>query len=223
MTEAAESRDQSARVAALFTRSSGEFRFARWGRAPAIAVYGTDQKGRQLFEGALTALCGLMNLSPAEEDPELGANFLVFLTARWDELLEVPNLDKLIPDLTKLVSVLKGSGANQYRIFGFDDAGAIKICITLLQFDDDLRKASPQAVAIGQTFQGMLLWSDHAFTGETPLAMVAETKRAVIKPWYVTLMRAAYAPTLPLASRDATTAGLIAARMVEVEAMGSGG
>jgi hypothetical protein len=61
---------------------------------------------------------------------------------------------------------------------------------------------------------GLLLWSDHAFTGagESPIALV-EGARTVVKPWHADLVRAAYDPALPAQSRDPALAHRLAARM----------
>ena len=208
-------------VAALFTRSDGGFRFARWGRALAPVVYGTDDDGIAIFEQGLASVAGLAGLEVVEVDPELGANFMVFLVNDWAELATVPHLDKLIPDLSRLVSMLSGTGANQYRIFGFDEAGAIRICLTLIRYDEEMRSVSAQTLAVGQSVMGLLLWSDEAFTGagESPIARV-EGARTVVKPWHADLIRAAYDPALPAESRDPALAHRLAARMTVLRGAG---
>ncbi|MEM8790500.1 MAG: hypothetical protein AAGE80_02695 [Pseudomonadota bacterium] len=204
------------RVSALFTRSDESFRFARWGRALAPVVFGTNEEGIRIFEEALRSVAGLAGLKIDEIDAELGANFLVFFSRDWAELNEVPHLQKLIPDLSKLVTMLTASGANQYRIFGFDDTGAIKICITLLRYDADLQQVSAQTLAVSQSFQGLLLWSDHAFTKESPIALI-DDGRCVVKPWYADVVRAAYDPVLPVAGSDPSLALRLAARLQRME------
>jgi len=215
--------DSAGRIEALFTRSDGSFRFARWGRPLAPMVYGTNDEGIRIVEEALASLAGLTGLATAELDPELGANFLVFFCRDWDELTEVPNLAKLIPDLDRLVPTLSGAGANQYRIFGFDGAGAIRICITLIRYDDDLQQVSAQTLAVSQCLMGLLLWSDRAFAAESPIALIQDTGRCVVKPWFQALMRAAYDAAVPAASADAALALRLAARVMLIEqAEGSG-
>ncbi len=56
---------------------------------------------------------------------------MVFFFAQWDELLEVPRLGDMIPDLADKVATLKERNAHQYRAFRFDDDGAIKACLPL--------------------------------------------------------------------------------------------
>ncbi|MEM9045727.1 MAG: hypothetical protein AAGC81_13640 [Pseudomonadota bacterium] len=204
------------RVADLFTRADQSFRFARWARPLAPVVYGTNDEGIRIFEEALKSVASLAGLEISEIDPELGANFMVFFSRDWAELNEVPHLEKLIPDLGKLVTMLTASGANQYRIFGFDNQGAIKICITLLRYDADLQQVSAQTLAVSQCFQGLVLWSDHAFTKESPIALI-DDGRCIVKPWYADLVRAAYDPVLPVAGDDPSLTLRLAARMKRME------
>lgn len=201
------------RVGALFTRSDGAFRFARWGRSPTPAVFGTDAAGEAIMTDALRAVAGLGGLSLATCDPELGANLLVFFCTAWDDLAEVPSLPRLVPDLDRLLAVLKAAGANQYRIFGFDDAGAIRLCMILLRYDSDLQRVSAQTLAVSQAVQSLLLWSDSAFTADSPVGVLAASGRAVVKPWHAELVRAAYDPALPHASVDPALALRLQARM----------
>ncbi|MEM6422557.1 MAG: hypothetical protein AAF698_08205, partial [Pseudomonadota bacterium] len=161
------------------------------------------------------AVAGLAGLGLAEEDPELGANFLVFFCHAWAELRSVPGLPKLVPDIERLTRVLEASGANQYRIFGFegdrdparqDQPGSIRICITLLRIDEDLGGFSWQGLALSQAVLGLLLWSDHAFLDESPIAEIEGTGdgvgRMVVKPWVQGVVRAAYSPMMPDAATD---------------------
>ncbi|MEM0924151.1 MAG: hypothetical protein AAGI13_13965 [Pseudomonadota bacterium] len=208
--------DPSEQITALFTRSDGAFRFARWGRALAPVVYGTNDEGVRIFEDSLASVAGLAGLAIIDLDPELGANFLVFFSRDWAELKEVPHLEKLIPDLGKLITMLQTAGANQYRIFGFDEAGAIRICITLLRYDRDLQQVSAQTLAVSQCVQALLLWSDTAFTAESPIALI-DKGRCIVKPWYADLIRAAYDPVLNATDEDPSLALRLAARMRKIE------
>ncbi|MBY8974909.1 hypothetical protein KHP62_03750 [Rhodobacteraceae bacterium NNCM2] len=200
------------RITQLFTRADGSFRFARWGRPLAPVVYGTNDGGMRIFEENLAGVAGLAGLEIRDLDPELGANFMVFFSRDWAELLEVPHLEKLIPNLGQLVADLSRANANQYRIFGFDEQGAIRICITLLRYDDDLQQISAQTLAVSQSYQGMLLWSDSAFAEESPIALL-DNGRCIVKPWYADVVRAAYDPVLPACAGDASFGLRLAARM----------
>lgn len=206
-----------AAVRAYFTRSDGSFRFARWGRPLAPAFFGFEEEGERIWREALRASVAIGGLELAKVDRELGVNFMVFSCGAWSELLEVPAMDRLIPDIARLLRVLEASGANQYRIFGFapgersDAPGPIRICITLLRRDEVFEMMSERAWALGQVVQGLLLWSDHAFTAESPVAEIEGVGRAVVTPRLQHLLRAAYAPELPSASDDPAHAAALAA------------
>ncbi|MEM9139086.1 MAG: hypothetical protein AAGB15_04590 [Pseudomonadota bacterium] len=199
-------------VAAQFTRRDGAFRFARWGRPLAPVIVGTNDEGCRIFEGGIASAARIAGLEVAELDPDLGANFLVFLVNDWAELTEAPNLIRLIPNLPDLIQTLGEHGANQYRVFNFTEDGAIRLCITLLRYDDELQKVSAQTLALGQALQGLLLWSDKAFMEESPIALAGDGL-AVVKPVFADLLRAAYDPVLPDASSDAALALRLAARL----------
>lgn len=199
-------------VEAQFTRRDGSFRFVRWGRPIAPVIVGTNDEGCRIFEEGIRSAARIARLPVSEMDSELGANFLVFLVNDWSELLQAPNLVRLIPNLGDLIETLTRHEANQYRVFSFDDEGAIKICITLLRYDDELQKVSAQTLALGQAFQGLLLWSDKAFMDESPLA-VTEDGFCVIKPAHADLLRVAYDPTLPSVADDPSMALRLAARL----------
>ncbi|MEM9060887.1 MAG: hypothetical protein AAGD13_10545 [Pseudomonadota bacterium] len=203
-------------VEAQFTRRDGGFRFVRWGRALAPVIVGTNDDGCRIFEDGIRTAARIAGLPVEEMDPELGANFLVFLVNEWEELLEAPNLIKLIPNLRDLITTLGEHDANQYRVFGFDPDGAIRMCITLLRYDDELQKVSAQTLALGQAFQGLLLWSDAAFMGESPLA-ITDHGLCLLKPVYADLLRAAYDPVLPSTSKDPAFALRLAARLTVQE------
>lgn len=204
------------RVEASFTRSDGRYRFARWGRPLVPAVFGVEIDDQRAMVEAIGAVAGIGGLRLAEQDPELGVNCLVFVCTAWRELRAVPGLDRLVPDLPRLTTVLEASGANQYRIFGFEGEGrpgAIRICITLLRLDDDLARFPWRVLATGQAVQAMLLWSDHAFTAESPVAEIEGTGRALVKPWVQALIRAAYDPALPAVAEDRAHASALVAAL----------
>ena len=97
-------------VAALFTRADGSYLFARWGRPIVPVVFGVDDATLPVVKGALEAVVALAGHRMAETDPELGANLMVFFFRDWAELPEVPNLDRLVPDLAALCARLAGGG-----------------------------------------------------------------------------------------------------------------
>ncbi len=195
----------------LFTRESGEFLFARWGRPIVPVVFGVEDATLSTIKGAFEAVVALAGHSMAETDPELGVNCMVFFFRDWQELLEVPDLDRLITDLVPLVERLVAAEANQYRIFRFEEDGAIRAAFVFLRMDEDLSKVPAETLALSQVVQTMLLWSDTAFRNASPLAIAGEA--TILRPDIAALIRAAYDPILPSAAQDASHALRLFARL----------
>ena len=202
-------------IEALFTRQSGGYAFARWGRPLAPVVFGVEDATLGVIKGAIEAVGQLAGLSITETDPELGANFIWFFLTDWSELPDVPNLDRLVPDLGPLVERLQQVEANQYRTFRFDEAGAIKACFVFLRMDAHLSKVPAETLALSQVVQSMLLWSDLAFRDRSPLAVAGET--TVLRPDIAALIRAAYDPVMPAVADDASHALRLSARVGVVQ------
>ncbi len=198
-------------VAALFTRADETYLCARWGRPIVPVVFGVDDATLAVFKGAIEAVVTLAGHQMAETDPELGANLMVFFCRDWDEMTDVPHLEKLVPDLGPLVAKLKGADANQYRIFRFDDAGAIRAAFVFIRMDQHLEAVSADTLALSQAVQTILLWSDMAFRETSPLAVVND--QTVLRPDISAVIRAAYDPVMPAVAQDASHALRLAARM----------
>jgi len=201
-------------IEALFTRDSGEYAFARWGRPLAPVVFGVDDETLGVIKGAIEAVSQLAGTSVSETDPELGTNFIWFFFTDWSELLDVPNMDRLVPDLDPLVTRLIAADANQYRIFRFDEAGAIKACFVFLRMDEHLSNVPAETLALSQVVQSVLLWSDAAFRDRSALAVAGET--TVLRPDVASLIRAAYDPVMPAVASDASHALRLCARIAPV-------
>ena len=195
----------------LFTRADGAYVFARWGRPIVPVVFGVDDASLAVFKGAIEAVVTLASHQMAETDPELGANLMIFFCREWDELPQVPHLDQLVADLAPLVQKLKQADANQYRIFRFDEAGAIRAAFVFLRMDEHMAAVAADTLALSQAVQTILLWSDRAFTDQSPLALVAD--KAVLRPEIADVIRAAYDPVMPSAAQDASHALRLAARL----------
>ncbi len=198
-------------IETFFTRSDGSYLCARWGRPIAPVVFGVDEATLSVFKGAFEAIVTLAGHQMAETDPELGTNLMVFFCKDWNELLEVPHLDQLVPDLQPLVDRLTTAQANQYRIFRFDGADAIKASFVFLRMDDHLSSISADTLALSQAVQTILLWSDTAFRDAAPIAMIEGN--AVLRPEIAQIIRAAYDPVMPAVARDASHALRLSARM----------
>ncbi len=205
-----------AQIEQLFTRSDGAFLCARWGRPVVPVVFGVADETLGILKGAVEAVVALAGHGMAETDPELGANYLVFFCRDWEELLAVPDLDRLVEGLGPLVARLNEAGANQYRVFRFDAGGAIRACFAFVRMDGEMEQVPAEVLALNQAVQMILLWSDRAFAEVGPLARApggeGELGRVILRPDIAGVIRAAYDPVLPAASQDASHALRLAAR-----------
>jgi len=205
-------------VEALFTRADGQYLFARWGRPIAPVVFGVKEATVSTLKGAIEAVVALAGHQMAETDPELGANLMIFFIRDWAELTQTPNLDRLIPDLAQTVARLQDLDANQYRSFRFDADGGIKAGFVFVRMDTALAQVPAETIALSQVVQTIVLWSDTAFLGASPLAVLKQGGPAVLKPQIADLIRAAYDPVLPVAATDAAHALRLAARLGRMQA-----
>ncbi|PZX19659.1 hypothetical protein LX81_00116 [Palleronia aestuarii] len=199
-------------ITAHFTRSDGSYAFARWGRPVAPVVFGVEDETLGVVKGAIEAMTQLAGNGMVETDPELGINLMMFFLRGWDELRAVPDLDRLIPDLGPLLDRLEAAEANQYRIFRFDEAGAIRAAFVFLRMDAALSALPAETLALTQVAQTILLWSDLAFTDRSPLALTP-AGATVLRPEIGALIRAAYDPVMPAAASDPSHALRLAARV----------
>jgi hypothetical protein len=199
-------------IAGLFTRADGRYLFARWGRPVAPVVFGVDDRTLSIVKGAVEAVVALAGHRMAETDPDLGANFMLFVLRDWAELSEVPGLDRLIPGLADLLVRLEREEANQYRVFRFDPAGGIRACFAFVRMDAHLADVPAETLALTQAVQAILLWSDTAFT-EAAALVRAPSGETVLRPDVAAVIRAAYDPVLPSAATDRAHALRLAARV----------
>jgi hypothetical protein len=199
-------------IAALFTRSDGSYLCARWGRPIVPVVFGVEEATLRVVKGAVEAVVALAGHRMAETDPELGANFMMFFLREWGELLDIPDLDRLIPELGELVARLEAAEANQYRVFRFDADGGMKACFAFVRMDPELAAVPAEVLALSQAVQAILLWSDRAFAGRSALVRTAEGL-TILRPEIAAVIRAAYDPVLPAIARDPAHALRLLARL----------
>jgi len=195
----------------LFTRGDGSYLFARWGRPIAPIVFGVDDATLSVIKGAIEAISVLSGHPLAETDPELGTNFPMFFFREWDELLETPDLDRLVPELAQLVPKLKAADANQYRLFRFDNDGAIQAVFVFIRMDAALSEMPAEDLALVQVAQSMLLWSETAFKDRGALARIDDS--VVLNPEIAAVIKAGYDPVMPRVATDASHALRLAARI----------
>ncbi|WP_071796406.1 hypothetical protein [Natronohydrobacter thiooxidans] len=205
---------QIAEIETLFTRTDGQFLCARWGRPIVPVVFGVDDATLATVKGAIEAVVTLAGHKMAETDPELGANLMVFFFRDWGELLDLPDLERMIEGLGPLVARLQAAGANQYRVFRFDATGAIKAAFVFIRMDAVLADTPAETLALSQAVQVILSWSDTAFASRSALAVAGET--VVLRPEIGALIRAAYDPVLPAVATDPVHALRLAARLAQM-------
>lgn len=196
-------------VEALFTRPEG-YVFARWGRPIVPVVFGVEPQTLAVLKGGIEAVVTLAGHKMSDHDPELGANVMVFFCRDWAELAAVPNLDRLIEGLGPLVARLQAQEANQYRMFRFDAAGAIRAAFVFLRMDPALAQVPAEVLALDQAVRLICLWADAAFPQGV---LVQAGDHAVLHPLVAAVIRAAYDPVLPAFTRDATHALRLFARL----------
>ena len=199
----------------LFTRSDGSYLCARWARPIVPVVFGVDDATLGVVKGAIEAIVALADHRMSDTDPELGANLLMFFFRDWDELLETPDLDRLVPDLAPLVARLKDGDANQYRFFRFEESGAIKAAFVFVRMDEALAAMAAEDLALAQAAETIVLWSDQAFREKGPLATAGD--KVLLRPDIAAVIRAVYDPTMPVMADDPSHALRLAARVGQAQ------
>jgi hypothetical protein len=170
-------------IEALFTRSDGQYLFARWGRPIVPVVFGVDDASLPVIKGAFEAVVVLAGHRMAETDPELGANLMVFcLPGLGAELLEVPTWTgwcRSWPTWWRGWRRRGRTSTGSSASTGRGDQGGLR----LPEDGCGLAAMEAETLALAQAVQTVVLWSDRAFDGSSPLARVGEScgrDRAVI-------------------------------------------
>jgi hypothetical protein len=193
-------------VERFFSRSDDSYFFARWGRPIAPIAFGIEDQSIATLKGAIEVTCAMVG------HPELGTNLMFFFIRDWDELLAVPDLDRIMPNLNDLAGRLQAADSQQYRSFRFDEQGAIKACFVFVRMDKELSKMSADALFLMQVVQSFLVWSDRAFQYQSPLA-IAPNGHTVLRAEVADVIRAAYDPVLPVMAQNASHALRLFARL----------
>ena len=182
-------------IARLFTRD-GQYLCARWGRPIAPVIFGLSDESLAIFRDATKAVISHARHPLTETDPEMGANMMSFFVRDWDELAELPDLDRLTGQ-AGLAPRLKQQGADRYRLFRFDSDGAIRACMNFVNMGGTLSEANPARLAESLAVNSMLTFAREV-TPTPPLAA---------------LIRAAYDPVMPPVARDPSHGLRLAARL----------
>lgn len=106
---------------------------------------------------------------------------------------------------------LKAADANSYRLFRFDEAGAIKAAFVFIRMDGETLALPADDLALSEAAKMILIWCDTAFKSYGPLAKAGDV--VVLRPDIAELIRAAYDPMMPVAADDASHALRLAARI----------
>ncbi len=200
-------------IEALFTRNDGSYAFSRWGRPIAPIVFGVEDETLAVVKGAVEAVATLAGHDVEEMDPELGVNLMFFFFRDWDELLSVPDLGRMIPDLDALVGRLVETDASQYRAFRFDENGAIQAAFVFLRMQGEMAEIPAESLALSQAVQVLLMWGDRAFSEMSPLAVMPETGATILRPEIAGVIAAAYDRMMPIAATDNSHALRLFARL----------
>ena len=200
----------------LFTSPNQRYHFARWGRPIAPVVFGVGDENLPHLKDAIAMTVGISGGMLVDTDPELGANFMWFFCRDWDEMLVIPDLDKLIPNFVNLITELQEKNATRYRSFGFEKNGAIQLCVVLIRVDAATERMSLQTLGTSETFQSLLTFGENAFDVHSPIATIKVNNLCIVKPEYAAVVRAAYDPALPAASNDPAHALRVSARAMKL-------
>lgn len=195
-----------------FNRDDGSFHFARWGRPIVPVVFGVEDQSLPPLKGAIEALVGMAGHHMAETDPELGTNLMLFFLKDWEELLEVENLDRLLPELSSLVPRLARAEASQYRLFRFDEDGAIRACFVFVLMRGKQTFLPAEEIGLEQAVKALLDWGPGAFSSRSPLLRGADGL-ARLRPDIAALLHGAYDPVMPASATNPAHALRLFARM----------
>ncbi len=174
-------------------------------------MFGVADETLPVVKGAFEAVVALAGHKMAETDPELGSNCMMFFLRDWDELLAVPDLDRLLPDLAGAGGSAEGGRRQPVPPGPLRRGGGDPAAFVFLRMDGPLASMPADTLALSQVVQIVLLWSETAFRDRSPLALAGET--AILRPEIAGLIRAAYDPVLPAAAQDPAHALRLFARL----------
>ncbi len=201
----------------MFMRGE-DYAFARWGRPIVPIVFGVEDETLGVIKGAIEAMAVMVGHQMAETDPEFGANLMLFFFRDWDELLAVPDLGQMIPNLEATVARLRAAEATQYRAFRFDETGAIKAAFLFVRMGGGMEELPAETIALSQAVQAMLTWGEGAFASASPLVRHPDSSAALLRPEIAALLCAAYDRVMPVSADDPSHALRLFARIGQASA-----
>lgn len=196
----------------LFTREDGSYHFARWGRPIVPVVFGIDDASLPPIKGAIEAVVMAAGHRMAEVDPELGTNLMVFFLKDWEEMTGLDNLDRVLPELGHLVPRLISADASQYRLFRFDEAGAIRAAFVFVRMTGEQARRPADEIGLDLAAKTILDWGPQAFATRPPLLRGTDGL-ARLAPEVSTIIGAAYDPVMPATASDPSHALRLFARL----------
>ena len=117
--------------------------FRPLGTSHRTIAFGIEDQSIATLKGAIEVTCAMVGHPIAETDPELGTNLMFFFIRDWDELLAVPDLDRIMPNLSDLVGRLQAAESQQYRSFRFDEQARLRPVLYLCAWTKNCPKCRP--------------------------------------------------------------------------------
>lgn len=199
----------------MFTHD-GVYKFARWSRPQAPAIFGVDDATLGQMKETIIKTVGFTGQEIADVDPDIGMNFMWFFCQSWDELKDAPGLAKLMPDLNERVDRLNAENAFTHRIYGFEEDGSIRMCASFFRMTGEMLDVPLNVLTMTETIRSLLLWSDNALDEHQSVFMIDESGSCHGHPVFTALLHAAYEPVMPATADDASHALRLHARITKL-------
>lgn len=194
---------------AYFTGADGGYRFARWTGPIRAAVFGEGAVTPAVLAEALGRV-GALTGHPGGLVTDGAMTWGLGLVRDWPDLLDLPGLGRLMPDVARFAAEAERRGWNQFRRFSHDGAGGITGCIGLVRLAGPLGALAPETLALRQAALVRLSWSvPHLL--QVGLAEAAPGGGDRLRPEIETVLAAAYDAAVPPASTDPAHADRLAA------------
>jgi hypothetical protein len=188
------------------------FLFAKWAKPIVPAFYGLEASSMTIMRSGLERAARICGAKLGEDDHVYGANLVFIVCQDWSELNKSPVLRAFVSAPEQLSRVLTASKTNQYRLFKTAKENGIEIALVLLRMDEKLSSLPPQAMALSQAAQALLVTADDAFAKDNPVT-IGRHGRGLLKRWMQRLLEAAYREETPAYSEDVALIDALAKAM----------